>query len=77
MRGLVIGGSAGYCFSENSASLNSKAGSKTPRKDCLIIPSLQIKQIPIGAGLLPFLIFHSACSTRALLRCIVRNYVGL
>lgn len=59
MQGLVIGGSAGYCFIENSASLNSRAGSKAPRKDSLIIPSSQIKQMPSSAGLLPFLIFPS------------------
>lgn len=59
MQALVVGGSNGYCFIEKDASLNSRAGSKAPRKGSLVNPSLLMRQQRAVQGLLPFLICPS------------------
>lgn len=56
MEALVIGGSDGYCFAEQDASLNSRAGSRAPRKGSLVKFFITNQAAPSGLGTPPFLI---------------------
>lgn len=78
MQALVIGGSDGFCFIEKDASLNSRAGSKAPRKGSPLNPSLLIKQLApcqCRGSFLPLLILSSHCFCKGIVWGVVRNDV--